>query len=77
MMTVQASSQGRSFVNDSNEYATPYQGIECVDRNDARSKPGYSTGELKQSMYMSLKDNKEPENVYQPLQATFASPQSI
>ena len=52
-------------VNDEAVYELPDSVIERIDRNEA--EPEISTGQ-ESSTYMSLKDNKEPWNVYQSLQ---------
>ena len=72
MMTAQAS---HPCVNENNVYAIPYQDIECDTHNDPKFKPEHSTGE-EQSMYMNLKEKKEPENAYQSLKTSHTGTQS-
>ncbi|CAB4030717.1 Hypothetical predicted protein [Paramuricea clavata] len=60
--------QKGSYVNDDTLYETPDEVLESVERNCTGSRPDNSTGQ-EPSTYMSLKDNQEPENFYQPLQA--------
>ena len=64
--------QKRSYVNDDTLYETPDEVLESVERNCTGSRPDNSTGQ-EPSTYMSLKDNQEPGNFYQPLQAPGAS----
>jgi hypothetical protein len=56
-----------SYVNDDAVYETPDDVIQCMERNEAESKPEISTGQ-ESSAYMSLKNNREPANFYQSLQ---------
>ncbi len=55
------------YQNDDTVYETPDDVIEFIARNEAEAKPEISTQE-EPSVYTPLKDNKEPENVYQSLQ---------
>lgn len=57
-----------SYMNDDGVYESPDSVVECIERSrQAGSKPEIPTGQ-ESSTYMSLKDNKEPGNVYQSLQ---------
>jgi hypothetical protein len=56
-----------SYMNDDAVYESPDSVIECIEQNQAGSKPEIFTGQ-ESSTYMSLKDNNEPGNFYQPLQ---------
>ena len=56
-----------SYVNDDAAYESPDYVIKNIERNEAESKPEISTDQ-DSSTYMSLKDNREPENFYQSLQ---------
>ncbi|CAB4005657.1 Down syndrome cell adhesion molecule homolog isoform X2 [Paramuricea clavata] len=56
-----------SYMNDAAVYETPDDVIQCIERNEAESKPEISTGQ-ESLAYMSLKDNREPANFYQSLQ---------
>ena len=61
---IKASPKNQSNVtNDECVYELPDS--ECTETN--QTEPEISTGQ-ESSTYMSLKDNKEPENVYQSLQ---------
>ena len=55
------------YENDDTVYETPDDVIKCIARNEAEAKPEISTQE-EPSVYTPLKDNKEPENIYQSLQ---------
>ena len=55
------------FLNETAVYEVPDNVMERIQQNVAKSKPERSTGHLS-SNYMSLKDNKEPESVYQALE---------
>ena len=59
-----------SYVNDEAVYELPDSVIECIERNQAR--PEISAGQ-ESSTYMSLKDKREPGNVYQSLKPTSTS----
>ena len=52
-------------VNEEKVYETTYDVIDEVERNEGERE---TTGGEESSIYMSLKDNKEPANVYQVLQ---------
>ena len=52
-------------MDDDGAYESPDCVIKGIGKNEAESQRD-SEGEP--SSYMSLKDNREPENVYQPLQ---------
>jgi hypothetical protein len=56
-----------SYVNNDAVYETPDDVIQCMEQNEAESKPEISTGQ-ESSTYMSLKDNRESGNFYQSLQ---------
>ncbi|CAB4007475.1 uncharacterized protein LOC110250238 [Paramuricea clavata] len=60
-----------SYENDDDAYESPdsEEGyvIECIAQNEVESKPETSAGQ-ESSTYMSLKDNRESGNFYQPLQ---------
>jgi hypothetical protein len=56
-----------SYVNDDAAYESPDYAVKSIERNEAESKPEISTDQ-DSSTYMSLKDNREPENFYQSLQ---------
>ena len=55
------------YENDDTVYETPDDVIKCIARNEAEAKPEISTEE-EPSVYTPLKDNKESENIYKPLQ---------
>ena len=52
-------------MDDYGAYESSDYVIKAIGKNEAESQR-YSGGEC--SSYMSLNDNREPENVYQPLQ---------
>ncbi len=55
-------------MNDDNAYETPDVDVtKRIERNEAWTKSEISREE-KPSVYMSLKENREPENDYQSLQ---------
>ena len=56
-----------SYLNEPGVYEVPDNVMERIQQNEAKSKPERSTGHLS-SNYMSLKVNKEPEDVYQSLE---------
>jgi hypothetical protein len=60
------------YENDDTAYEPPDDVIECIARNEAEAKPEISTEE-EPSVYTPLKDNKESENIYKPLQNTGTS----
>jgi hypothetical protein len=67
MEVIELTGERVSYVNDDTVYETPDDVIESIERIEAESKHAFSTEE-KSSAYISLTDNKEPENFYQPLQ---------
>ena len=54
-------------------YELPDSVIECIERNQARPE---ISAEQESSTYMSLKDKREPGNVYQSLQPASTSADS-
>ena len=62
-----------SYVNHEAVYELPDSVIECIQRNEAR--PEISAGQ-ESSTYMSLKEKREPSNVYQSLQPSSTSADS-
>jgi hypothetical protein len=67
MEVIELTGERVSYVNDDTVYETPDDVIESIERIEAESKHAFSTEE-ESSAYISLTDNKEPENFYQPLQ---------
>ena len=67
MEVIELTGERVSYVNDDIVYETPDDVIESIERNEAESKHEITTEE-ETSAYISLTDNKEPENFYQPLQ---------
>ncbi|CAB4005658.1 Venom prothrombin activator pseutarin-C non-catalytic subunit [Paramuricea clavata] len=73
MEVIELTAKRVSYVNDDTVYEAPDDVVECIEQNEAESKREIST-EKEPSAYISLTDNKEPENSYQPL-LTSAHPQ--
>jgi hypothetical protein len=71
MKDVKASPE-HMYMNDVAVYESPDSVMACIKQNEAKSQPELSTGQ-ESSNYMSLKDNKEPGNVYQSLQPSSSS----
>ena len=61
-----ATSQGL-YVNDEGAYESSDHAQKSIARNEAESQPKISARQ-ESSTYMSLKDNREPEDAYQSLQ---------
>ncbi len=61
-----------SAANDDAEYEIPDEVFESIKRNGTETTPEISTGQ-EPSSYMSLKETKEPDNFYQPLQPSGAT----